>query len=176
MATDRKRGFETAGDMIRSLALVGAVVALMIFLTLRQHDDPVTAIDYGDSLRAARSAATYPVLAPTSLPAGWRATSARTSPDGPGVHWHLGLLTSGKEQYVGIEQSDGGDPRFVREQTAAGVEQGTAQAAGRSWTVLRSDAKDQVSLVDTSGGVVSVVTGTLPLAELQRFAETLRGG
>jgi hypothetical protein len=176
VATDRKRGFETSGDMLRSMAVVGIVVAALIVLTYRQYSDPAAAIDVSNSLRGARAAAAYQVLAPETLPAGWRATSARSTPDGRGVHWHLGLLTTGKEHYVAVEQSDGADPRFVREQTENGQALGEVELAGRRWQQLRSDAKKQNSLVSSDGGVETVVTGTASFDELKRFTLSLRGG
>lgn len=175
MATDRKRGFATAGDMVRSLSVVGIFVLALVLLTFRQHDDPTKAIDYSDTLRGARSAASYAVLAPDPMPSGWRATSARTEPSGPGVHWHLGMLTD-DEQYAAIEQSDGGDPRFVRQTTEKGLVQGEIEIAGRRWQQLRSDEKRQNSLVSTSGGVDTVITGTASVAQLKTLVTALTTG
>src|SRR3954452_24913628 len=66
----------TAGDMVRSLAVLLVPVLVITFLRTRTPKDvPVTVVSWEPVLATARAEAPYPVLAPANLPTGWRATS-----------------------------------------------------------------------------------------------------
>jgi hypothetical protein len=173
--TKRKHGFETATDMIRSLAVVGAFVAVLVLVTLRSHPNPITVINYSDQLSVARAKATYSVLAPVGLPAGWRATSARSETVGRAVHWHLGFVTPA-DQYAALEQTDGDSGPFIADQTAKGAPVGEVTVQGRPWQEFRSDSvKAPTALVRVDGQVTTVVAGTAKLAELETLTAALRG-
>ena len=79
----RLRGFETLGDMVRSLGLVLVVVAVILLLDLRPKPDEVKPVDPGPSLAQARQAAPYDVYAPDPAPGGWAPTVARFEPAPP---------------------------------------------------------------------------------------------
>ena len=64
---------QSAGDMVRSLALVLGVVAVILIVTLRPQPDAVKVIDYQSELSVARAQAGYAVLAPVGLGADWAA-------------------------------------------------------------------------------------------------------
>src|SRR3954449_7924967 len=110
--TDSARG----GRYQRSTnGLVGAmgvtVLAVVAFWALNAlHSDheatPVRAVDYTAMMRAGRADHKLLVMAPSSLPVGWEATSA-TYQTGTAPAWHLGVLTD-KGKYVGVEETLGG--------------------------------------------------------------------
>src|SRR5690606_23407808 len=70
--------------------------------------DPVKPVDWERIVGQARPAADFPLAAPASLPAGWRATSARFEANS----WHLGVLTD-DDDYIGLEQLKVGVERAV---------------------------------------------------------------
>jgi hypothetical protein len=172
----RPRGFETVGDMVRSLALVLVVVAVVFLLTVRDAPkQQTTSIDYTQQLSVARDRATYDVLAPVGLGRGWKATSARGDGDGSAVTWHLGLVTP-EEDYAAVEQSDGPRPAFLDQFTSGSSRRGTVQVAGVTWTRLEGGKPEPRALLRTEGGVTTVVAGSASWPELRRLAGSLRAG
>jgi GNAT superfamily N-acetyltransferase len=172
----RPRGFETVGDMVRSLALVLVVVAVVVLLTVRDEPQQQSApVDFTAQLATARDQATYDVLAPVGLGRGWRATSARGSTDGNAVTWHLGLVTP-SEAYAAVEQSDGQRPTFVDQFASGSKRAGTVTIAGVTWTRLAGGAPEPRALQRTSGEATTLVAGSASWAELRRLATSLRAG
>jgi Protein of unknown function (DUF4245) len=167
------------GDMVRSLLLLLAVVAVVVVLAARPNGSPVRVVVWEQDYQLARSSADYPLLAPRSLPEGWRATSVRATPTaGEGsLAWHLGFVTPAGE-YAALEQSDGDTARFVADMTRDGAPDGVEAVDGEPWqrTYRRSGEQDYRSLVrdvDAAGSVV-VVAGTASYAELAELAGALR--
>lgn len=174
MATKRRGG--TIGDMLRSLALVLAVIAVLAVSLPRHHYQRVHIVDYQHDLQVARQSASYHVFAPVGLSGRWRPTSSRvTSPGaadgGQPLRFHLGFVTP-KEEYAGLEESSLADGRFVAAQTEGQRRLGAVAVAGRAWTSYAGDGTR--SLVTVVGDARVVVTGTAPLAELTQLAAALR--
>jgi len=147
--------------------MIGAMLVLLLtlaaFWVLREinrttPDTPVRTVDYKQAADFARGRASFDVLAPASLPPGWRATSATYTPE-PGESWHLGLLT-GEGRYVGLEQSPSSEESmvetYVDEEATRG---GLADIDGQSWTAWSDDTGDD-ALVRREGDVTTLVVGT----------------
>lgn len=169
----RRRGRETVGDMVRSLAVVLVVVFAVVALTVRQ--DPSgqpRRIDYSATLAQARSQAPYDVLAPVGLPRAWRATSARTGPEGSAYGWHLGLVTPAGD-YAGVEQSNAGRASLVDSVAAGATRDGRVRLGGRSWQRLTGGSPEKRALVLGGAGSSTVVAGSASWAELRRLAGAL---
>ena len=49
-----RRGFETVGDMVRSLGVVLAVVLVTVLITIRTHGQEVRVVNYTPTLTEAR--------------------------------------------------------------------------------------------------------------------------
>jgi len=110
----KRRGFETTGDMVRSLLLVLVLVFVVVALTVQPHPDSVVhRFDYSGALAQAQDQARYDVLAPIALPDSWVPTSARTTRAGTAVSWHVGFVTPA-DDYAALEQSDGRPAAFIR--------------------------------------------------------------
>ena len=166
---------QSAGDMVRSLALVLGVVAVILVITLRPQPDAVKVIDYQPQLALARSQAAYPVLAPVGLDAGWRATSARWQPttgSTPDMAWHLGFVTP-DDAYAQLGQSSTANASYLPEQTDRGQLTGFVTVGGFDWQRYTSQS-GQRSLVRLERGVTIVVTGTADWTALELFATSLR--
>lgn len=172
----RSRRKQTVGDMVRSLVVVLVLVGIVVVFNVAEQPDPVVRdIDYTGALAQARQEAPYDVLAPESLPASWRATSARTRPDGAAVTWHLGLVTA-RGNYAAVEQSDGPDVgRFVDRFTAGASRAGTVEIGGRPWRRLEGGSPEARALLASTDGVTTLVAGGARWSELERLAASLRG-
>jgi hypothetical protein len=174
----KARGYETAGDMVRSLlVLLGLVAAVVVAFTVMKPDarlpDPV---DYANVLDLVRDDYPYPVLAPTPVPDGWRATSVDHDQDPAGHRWRLGFLTA-DEDFIGLEQSDGEIDTFVRDRVGPATFEpdGTSVVDGVRWERrVENGADPDRALVLVTGDVATIVRGTAPYDDLEEFAASLR--
>ena len=95
MSQTRSGYRSTAGGLVGALIVSVALMALVVLITVLQSrgtDDPTPPYDYSGDLTAAREQAPFEVLAPSSMPDGWYATSADSTTAGPVFTWHLGLI------------------------------------------------------------------------------------
>ncbi len=172
----------TAGDMVRSLALILIpLVVITVFFTRNLADHPVNVVDYRAELATARQQAPYPVLAPTGLPTTWRATQAEWVPlgdqylnDQPSVRnlWELGFL-SPDEVFVSVNQGDEAPQDFIEDKTREGLPDGTSTLAGQSWERRISPDERTRALVRSSPEVTTIVVGDTSYEGLEAFASTL---
>lgn len=166
----------TAGGMVGAmLVLVAVVLGFVVFRDLNRSEppSPVEAVDYHEAAGFARENADFAVVAPPSLPQGWRATSVRFV-DGSRERWHLGLLTD-EERYVGLEQSTDSPRSMVRTHVDAEADRaGGVTIEGDRWARWTDEGGD-VALVRRSDGTTTLVVGQdVPHGELRGFVASLR--
>jgi hypothetical protein len=168
----RAKGGRTAGDLVRSLAVVTAVVVVLVVLNYRAPQDPVREIDAGAVAQGVAQVAPFPVLLPGAP--GWRATSARfePTPESAGVPvWFAGGVFSAQGPFAAVVQSAQASPDFLAEQTKDGREAGTSVVAGAEWA--RYESERDRSLVLRSPAGVTIATGSGSWAEVEGFAASL---
>ena len=167
---EKSRLRQTVADMVRSLAVVFAVVAVIWLFTLRPQPDPVRVVDVAPTLALARAQAEFPVLYPDGLSSEWRPTSVRwqaTDGSAPDPAFHVGFVTP-DDAYVQIAESATTNPRYIPEQTSAG------RPAGTDGQWQRYDnGQGTLSLVTVRDGVTIVVSGTADWAVLNDVAARL---
>lgn len=166
----------SASGMVGAMiVLVAVVLGFVVFRDVNRSDppSPVQDVDYARAAEHARENAEFAVVAPPSLPAGWRATSVRFA-DGENGRWHLGLLTD-ENQYVGLEQSSGSPRSMVRTHVDTKAQRGGAVTVeGEQWTRWTDDGGD-VALVRRTDDTTTLVVGhDVPPEELQAFVASLR--
>ena len=168
--------------MLLSLAviLVPLVIITALFTDL-PDEKPVEEVDWKPVLAVAREQSPYPVLAPTNLPSGWRATRATWVKVGephlngePSVRnlWLLGFL-SPDDTYVSLGQGDQQIEDFIAEQTRQGAVDGESTVGGQSWQRRVSPDGRTRSLVRQEPQVTTVVSGDVDYAALETYASTL---
>jgi Protein of unknown function (DUF4245) len=165
-------------------AMVVTVIAVVGFWALNalktDHDSNSTpAVDYTAMMRAGRADHKLHVMAPTSLPAGWKATSA-TYQTGTAPGWHLGVLTD-DGKYVGVEEALGGVKDLVEKYVDNDAVQGKDVTIGgqryQTWTDVGGDYAVTRSVRIGGGDVESyLVGGSAPEAAIRDFAAGLKGG
>jgi hypothetical protein len=174
VATDKKRGTEVVGDMLRSLAVVGLIIVPLWLLIPHHTNQRVTVIDYSTALSQAERLSSQQVVAPAGLPATWRATSVSVSGgSGHPVVFHLGFVTPAGD-YAALEESNGPADGYL--QTLLGkTPQGLndVRVGAVSWRSLRG-TDGRVALVSPSTPMTVVVKGTARLGELTTLATSLR--
>lgn len=164
-----------AGMVGAMIVLLAVVVAFVVLRDLNRNDppSPVPAIDYARDAAFAADQATFEVLAPASLPAGWRATTARYVP-GSGERWHLGLLTD-DDRYVGLEQSAASVESMVESHVDENATRGDVVSVdGAEWSTWSDDGGDLALVREESGTTTLVVGHNVPVAELEAFVASLR--
>ena len=176
MAGAKSRGNQTLGDMLRSLLVLGGVLAVVaIAFNLMTTDEPrlPDRVDYQGILEFVRDEYPYRPLAPESEPGGWRATSVEHSQEAAGNRWRLGFLTEDRG-FVGLEQSDGEIEAFRQDRLAGFAEDGTADVGGVTWDrLIETDRSPDRALVLVDDGVLTIVRGTESYDALEDFASSL---
>ena len=174
--------------MVRSLGVIGAMVAVVYLLIPRPDAVEQPPVDVSSAVAVAAAGMGEPdapaKLTVPAVPAQWRANAASWGSVGPEQTptLHIGYLTTGR-QFAQVEITKQGSPVWLKAVTQDGARNGTATVAGRSWeTYLSADGKRQ-SLVlvrptaelrandDRGAEVTTVVTGTANRDELTTLAE-----
>jgi hypothetical protein len=179
----KPRGRETVSDMVRSLAVVGAVVAALFLVVVWQRPevqgDIRSPVDVTGVVSVVASSGPFPVLAPAP-PDSWTPTSAwyeATDTEVAGGVLHVGYQTA-DGSYAEVRQTDADRDRAVSVWTDSGVPTGDqVQAAGLTWQAVQSAATGRRALVaerpTNDGPVVLVVTGKADWPELEELAGSL---
>ena len=183
MARNKKPA--TAGDMVRSLAVILIPLVLIIWFFSRNLGDyPVQEVDYQPVLAQARREAPYPVLAPVGLPSTWRPTQVAWVPKGqPHLNdqasvrnlWQLGFLDP-SDIYISVNQGDERPEQFVANVTRDGLVDGKSSIGERTWVRYVSPDERTRSLVLAEAKVTTVVVGDTTYEGLEAFAGTLSAG
>lgn len=178
----RTKRESTAGDLIRSLALILIpLVVITIIFTRTPDDHPVKDVDWTPVLAKARKEAPFAVLAPENLPNGWRATRVNWVPQGepylngdasPRNLWQLGFLTP-DEAFIDLNQGDVRPQEMVDQQSREGTADGSSVVAGKTWQRLISPDGRTRSLVLASSDSTVIVAADLPYEALEAYASTL---
>jgi len=164
------RGNPAMGDIVRSVVVIGLIVlGLYAFgkLFTQEPESPVDAIDYATIVDQARPAAGFDLLAPSSLPKGWKATSASLNID----WWHLGVLTD-DEEYIGLEQIKGSSDRAVARFADGSKADGKTEIDGETWAVRKGPLK-RTTYVRTAGDVTTLVVGTTSRSVIEDYISSL---
>lgn len=173
-----RAGRLSASNMLRSLAPLVLIVLLLVgWNALREnHVDPVRTIDPSSTVQLAASRASYPMLAPTGLPGGYRPTSARTDAgdarSGAPVTLQIGYVTP-KVQFAQFVVSD--DPRAdaLTSVLSGATPEGSVPVAGQTWTKAR-DSRGETVLSRQVGTATVLVTGSADEAELETVAASVK--
>jgi hypothetical protein len=167
----------SVGNMIRSLVVIGALMALVILIVPRVNSVSQPPVDVAGSARSVAGETKWPIEIPVGLPDGWRATSVRYVRSTDGVMtWHAGYTTP-DNQSVAIEQALSPTVGWVRAEVNRAAVVGTVDAGGRTWTKYVREDKVQNSLVNNAAtpgkDLTTIITGTGTFEQLQQFADKL---
>ena len=153
----RKRGFEGALDMVRSLGLILVVVIPVWFFAQPPDSDEqaVRIVDQSADVQAWTSAREDAPV-PQGLPDTWRPTVTEylAEPEGLRLGWN-----TAEGQYAGFAATAGPAQEWLDETTGASSSEGTVDVDGEPWERYQEDGGGSVSLSRTFGDV-TVVVGT----------------
>ena len=167
----KKRGRETAGDMIRSMGLILLIVIPVWFLAQPPDSDEAEIRVVDPSADVASYQREVPgVPVPGALPPQWRPTSSNPEPGA----LRIGYVTP-STQYAEYASSTAG-PTFLSDITGQGSPVGTVDVGGAVWQDYR-DADDHQTLVREAAGATVIVGGLRETAsdeELRTLAAAVR--
>lgn len=167
------------GNMIRSLLpLVLICLAVVGWFSWQQDGvNPVRPIQPADAVRLAASKASYPLLVPVGLPAGYRPTSvhsdAPSARRGGSVTLQIGYVTP-SQQFAGFAESDDPHADALASVLDGATQRGTVDLAGHAWTRLTTTTRGETALTRTAGTVTVVVTGSASEKELETVAAAVQ--
>ncbi|HEV2638507.1 MAG TPA: DUF4245 domain-containing protein [Actinocrinis sp.] len=181
MAKSQSRLRQSARDMVFSLGVIAVPIAVvMVLLPTSGPASPVSSIspaDFQGTLAAARAGEPFPVLAPTSVPAGWQLTSANyTEPGASAADWHIGYYISASS-FAEVEQTTEKIGEFLQDQKADAQQVANVQINGVTWqeyTGTTPTALQTVLVRTATGSVTDLVAGSAPLAQLEQLAGSLQ--
>jgi len=171
----KRRGRETAIDMVRSLGLCMLVVVPIWYLAQPPDsaEQRVRTVDQAPEVAAWQASVDF-APAPKRLPQDWQPTVAQ------GVRQPVGLRLGWNTPsggYVEFSATTGPAGPFVAEATGADRAAGSVELDGTSWQRYDEHDDGAVSLVRTTGDV-TVVVGTRRASaseqELRTLAESVR--
>ena len=169
-----KRQGRSPRDMAMSLLILLVPIALVLtfYRVVLGGDTPVT-VDPEPSLRQARTAAVFPVLAPAGLGDDWHLTNAswRTGTDGATLRF--GYVAPDDDAALLIESSIPPDQLLPDELGKTTEPRGTFRDGGRAWRAYLARA-GETALVNTEQGRTVVIVGNTDLKNLRALAAALR--
>jgi hypothetical protein len=163
------------GGMVAAMAVLVALVLGFVGIRALISSPPKDeqTVDYARVVPDVRRAARLAIVAPPSLPEGWRATSVRFTDDPP-QHWHLGVLTD-QNRYLGLEQGQQSVPAMVSAYVdGAAYRRAPVRVGARTWATY-TDSGGDLALVRRVGRTTTLVVGhEVPQATLVRYVASLR--
>lgn len=186
MVAQKQRRQTSAGDLIKSMALVIVPILLITWLfTNNVRDYPVEKVEWRPVLTQARAEATWPVAAPEGLPeegrnawvpsrVSWvKVGGPATGGPSPRNQWRVGFL-SPEQTYYEVNQGDGEPALFIADITRDGRRVGEETLAGQSWERWESADGRTRTLLLRADPTVIMVTADAGFTELQQFARALQ--
>ena len=169
----KKRGRETAGDMVRSLGLVMAGVVVVFFFAQPPDSDTerIRPVDVAGDINAFRADAPA-AAAPGGLPDRWVSTVSALIGEPRALRIGYNTPTGAYAEYAA---SSAPSAQVVEDLTGRGERLDPVDVGDATWEQYR-DGDGSLSLV-RAYGAVTVVVGTLrataPLSELRVLAGSL---
>ncbi len=172
-ASEYARG--SALNMLRSLLVIGAIMAALFFMVARTNSISAPKVDIPKVAAPIVSQMGWPIEVPVGLPADWRPSAVRFVPSTDNLRtWHVGYTTPAGH-YVAVEQTKDATQAWITQQTNRAPITGTVDAGGRVWQKYVRDIKTQNSLVfDGPSDLTTIITGDGTFEELTTFADHLQ--
>lgn len=172
----KKRGRETARDMLLSLGVIFATVLVILVITWRPRDAYIPSVDFEDAKLNALATATWPIYIPSEIPSELTVTSARLEAENLGEpgdsRWYLGL-TGQDDQFISLWQSDGNFKKISDAATNSGNCTEQIELLNVTWEKCFSPNPETRSLISIDGEVITIISGTAEWKDLENFVNSL---
>jgi hypothetical protein len=152
----------TVGDMIRTLVVILAAVAVVYFLVPRPSGIVQPAADVGGAAAAANSQLGFSPLIPQGLPADWVPTEAAVRNGADGIkEFHLGYRVGtdvDDNAAAAVEQTTRLTERWLEGHDAGGAKVADVTIDGNTWQQLDQPQRGATSLLLRRPNQVILVT------------------
>lgn len=168
----KPRVMQNVHDMVLSMGLVIAVVALLLGVTHRSHQQVVYPVDYDATVAQAASSGAFPIVEPSPLPEGLTPSVARFEPETYGKAGDMRLyvgFTTASGGFVSVWQSNGGHDKVI----ANATNDGACEAAVDGWQRCEQAKPLTRALVRVGDSPTLVVSGTVDWATLAAVRDSL---
>lgn len=165
--------------------MIGALIVTLVFVLgfvawraifRADVDETTTTVDWRESVSLADEAG-YPVVRPSELSEGWKATSVDLVAVGD-PRWGLGVLTDDGD-FIGIRQEDRSVDEMVRlyvdEDAVQGDEVTVTSDIASTWQTWSDDGGDHGYSTEI-GDEALLVYGSAPADEIEDFIGSLSQG
>lgn len=165
----KKRGYETVRDMLISMAVLGAGVALLLLVTWRPDQPNYTPVSPNDVSKVEQQNANFQLFLP-KVPENWSATTAWLEPLANEFdHWHMSYVIDGT-RYVGIEQTDGNKDLLLNSRIGLKTDEVTVG----EYTYELFDGQNDIELVAvTSLGNTTLIVSLTDATDFQSVADVV---
>jgi hypothetical protein len=169
-----RRGlYQTVGDMVRSLAVILGIVAVLVLIVPRPNEIAQPPVNVAEVAAGAEGSLSFRPAVPGGLPDGWSPRTATVQDGTDDVPMWLVQYRTPRGDYAGLRQAANATPAWENRQVTDGREQGTVRVAGHDWVVRSRADRGITSWVLRQDGITTVITGTANEAELTTLAESL---
>ncbi|RIJ52855.1 DUF4245 domain-containing protein [Clavibacter lycopersici] len=174
----RHRAKQTFRNLLYSLIVTVATVAVIIAIVPRSNTTILPDVDYGAVAAEAQGGFPQTLVVP-DLPTAWKSNDAEIRPagrDGVAV-WYIGLITP-SNRYIGISQGIDANPTWLDETLQSAPEVSSEEIGGLEWTLYdNSSAEDPGNVVLAASAVdgdsTYAIYGTADANELRTAIEAV---
>lgn len=172
----KKRGRETAYDMVLSLGAILVTVLVVLIVSWRPKHELMQSVDFETAKINAIATSSWPILVPKEIPEGLSVTSARLEAESYGqsgdTRWYLGF-TGNNNEFISLWQSDGTISKVKSASTNDGTCSEKVIIANSSWEKCESAKPETRAFVKTDGELITVISGTADWTALEDFINSL---
>ena len=169
-----KRQGRSPLDMAMSLLILIIPIALLLaFYRLVLNGDAPVTVDPEPTVRQARAAAVFPVLAPAGLGDDWHVSSATWRREPEGATLRLGYVAPDDDSALLVESSVAPDRLLPVELGRNAEPRGTFRDGERAWRGYRA-RPGEIALVLSEPGRTVVIVGNTDEKHLRELAASLR--
>jgi len=174
MSSKKPRSLQSVSDMVRSMAAVGLLVALLatfVWITRVDSEKVIRELDWKAIAIGAQTRTELPTFGPIGLANDWVATSARIEKVGDSEVWRVGMVTP-KQQYVSVIVSKADIKKLIKTYVNfIDEKESTKEINGKTYTAIE-DESNKVLAISENG--ISILTyGTSDWDEMIKFTEKL---
>ncbi|WP_043674593.1 DUF4245 domain-containing protein [Clavibacter michiganensis] len=174
----RHRAKQTFRNLLYSLIVTVATVAVIVALVPRSNTTILPDVDYGAAAAEAQGGFPQTLVVP-DLPTAWKSNDAEIRPagrDGVAV-WYIGLITP-SNRYVGISQGIDANPTWLDETLQSAPEVSSEEIGGLEWTLYDNSRAEEPGNVVLAASAVDgdstyAIYGTADANELRTAIEAV---
>ncbi|CAQ02500.1 DUF4245 domain-containing protein [Clavibacter sepedonicus] len=168
----RHRAKQTFRNLLYSLIVTVATVAVIVALVPRSNTTILPDVDYGAAAAEAQGGFPQTLVVP-DLPTAWKSNDAEIRPagrDGVAV-WYIGLITP-SNRYIGISQGIDANATWLDETLQSAPEVSSEEIGGLDWTLYDNSQADEPGNVVLAASAVDgdstyAIYGTADANELR---------